>query len=392
MHRRTFLKLTTATSLGLGSYSLLSCASSTRRDTAIPEKTVVYRSGVNGYHTYRIPAVIVTQRGTVLAFCEGRKNDSRDHGNIDLLVRRSEDGGRHWAAQQVVYEEGGTEPVTIGNPCPVVDGATGVIWLPFTRNNTDVLITHSTDDGKSWSDPVTITGDVKPSHWSWYATGPGIGIQLQHGLRKGRLIIPCDHREVVNGAPTKFSHVFYSDDHGNHWQLGGSVAQYTDECQVAELSGGRLMINMRNYRGQEGGDPAHGKQRAIAYSHDTGQSWGALTFDSTLIEPICQASLLRYSWPGPGSRNRLIFSNPASRTDRENLTVRLSFDEGASWPDQRVLQPGPTAYSCLTTLSDGAVGCLYEAGDANPYERIVFARFPLAWLSQGSGGNAHPSE
>lgn len=392
MHRRTFLKLTAATSLGLGSSSLLSCASGIRKESAIPEKTVVYRSGVNGYHTYRIPAVVVTQKGTVLAFCEGRKNNSRDHGNIDLLVQRSEDGGRHWAAQQVVYEEGGTEPVTIGNPCPVIDDATGVIWLPFTRNNTDVLVTRSTDDGKSWSTPVTITGEVKPPHWSWYATGPGIGIQLRRGSRKGRLVIPCDHREPVNGVPTKFSHVIYSDDHGDHWQAGGSVAPLTDECQIAELSDGRLMINMRNYQGREGGDPAHGKQRAIANSQDAGQSWGPLVFDPTLIEPVCQASLLRYSWPGIHNRNRLLFSNPASRTDRENLTVRLSLDEGVSWPEQRVLQTGPAAYSCLTKLPDGTVGCLYEAGDDNPYERIVFARFSLAWLQSDAGGNTPSAE
>lgn len=380
MNRRTFLQLASVTLTGATGYSLLSCVPAVRTRTTTLEKTAVYVSGINGYHTYRIPAVIVTSKGTILAFCEGRKNNSRDHGNIDLLVKRSEDGGRRWSDQQVVYEEGGAEPVTIGNPCPVVDRDTGTIWLPFTRNNDDVLITHSTDDGKSWAAPITITRDAKIPDWTWYATGPGVGIQLQSGSAKGRLLIPCDHQEPIDSVQQKYSHVFFSDDHGKHWQLGGSVGPYTNECQVAELPGGTVMINMRNYRGTEGGDPAHGNQRAIAYSRDAGETWSPLRYDPELIEPVCQASLLRYSWPGSGSRSRLLFSNPASRESRENLTVRLSYDEGESWPVQRVVQPGPAAYSCLTRLPDGGIGCLYETGNENPYERIVFATFPLQWL------------
>ena len=138
-----------------------------------PSQADLFVSGKDGYHTYRIPALIVTRQGSLLAFCEGRKNNRRDHGDIDLLVKRSTDGGRTWSDQQIVYEEGGTEEITIGNACPVVDRETGTIWLPFCRDNRDVLVTKSIDDGVSWSEPVDITADVKNPEWSWVATGPG---------------------------------------------------------------------------------------------------------------------------------------------------------------------------------------------------------------------------
>ena len=201
----------------------------------------LFVSGEDGYHTYRIPALTVTRQGSLLAFCEGRKNNRRDHGDIDLLVKRSTDGGRTWSGQQIVYEEGGTEEITIGNPCPVVDRETGTIWLPFCRDNKDVLVTKSIDDGVSWSDPVDITADVKNPEWSWVATGPGVGIQLDHGPHKGRLLIPSDHGEgsgEEGDERVQYSHVFYSDDHGETWQLGGTVAPHTDECQVIQTDDG----------------------------------------------------------------------------------------------------------------------------------------------------------
>ena len=131
-----------------------------------PRSTDLFVSGEDGYHTYRIPALIVTKQGSLLAFCEGRKNNRRDHGDIDLLVKRSTDGGQTWSGQQVVYEEGGSEEITIGNPCPVVDQKTGTIWLPFCRDNKNVLMTHSIDDGISWAPPIDITTDVKKPEWA----------------------------------------------------------------------------------------------------------------------------------------------------------------------------------------------------------------------------------
>ncbi len=348
------------------------------------EQTDVWVSGADGYHTYRIPAIARTPAGTLLAFCEGRKTSPRDHGDIDLLVKRSSDGGRTWSAQQIVYEEGGTAEITIGNPCPVVEQATGAVWLPFCRDNRRVLITRSTDDGIRWSWPVEITPYVKRPEWGWVATGPGVGIQLASGPHRGRLLIPCDHQTLSEGRPVKRSHVFYSDDHGRSWRLGGWVADHTDECQVVETAGGDLLINMRNYWERDGGRPERGGMRAIAYSRDGGDSWTGLSFDETLIEPVCQASFLRYTLAPAHDRNRLLFSNPASRDKRVRLTVRLSYDEGASWPVSRTIHEGPAAYSCLVVLADQTIGCLYERGDQHPYEKICFARFNLEWLSGGA--------
>jgi len=349
-----------------------------------PKQTDLFISGTEGYHTFRIPALLVTKTGTLLAFCEARKTSPADHGDIDLVLKRSTDAGRTWSSLQLVYEQGGTDPITIGNPCPVLDRQTGRIWLLFCRNNTDVLATFSDADGLHWSEPRLITRSVKKPTWSWYATGPGIGIQLQTGPHKGRLIIPCDHREIYNGRPTKFSHVIYSDDHGKTWKLGGSVAPHTDECQLVELPDGRLLINMRNYWAVDGHQPDKAFMRAVAYSNDGGLTWTDLQFHPTLIEPVCQASFIRYSWPGPGSKGRLLFSNPADGTHRRALTVRLSYDQGRTWPIARLLHAGPAAYSSLAVLPNGDIACLYEAGRKHPYQKIRFARWPLTWLTSGT--------
>lgn len=214
---------------------------------AVPIQTDVFVAGKEGYHTFRIPSLIVTRHGTLLAFCEGRKTSRNDHGDIDLVLKRSNDGGVSWGPLAVVHEEGDTAKITIGNPCPVVDQDTGTIWLPFTRDNDDVFVTKSEDDGRSWSRPGRITASVKKMGWTWYATGPGVGIQLKSSAHRGRLVIPCDHYEVHDGKPVKFSHVFHSDDHGTSWTLGGSIGPHMNECQVAELRDGSLLVNMRNH-------------------------------------------------------------------------------------------------------------------------------------------------
>ncbi len=346
-------------------------------------KTDVFVSGTDGYHTFRIPAVIVSPGGALLAFCEGRKTSRSDHGDLDLVLRRSTDGGKTWTPMQIVYEEGSDAKITIGNPCPVIDQDTGRIWLPFCRNNEEVLITFSDDDGKTWVKPREITGSVKEPTWGWYATGPGVGIQLERGQHKGRLVIPCDHSEQIDGKRVMFSHVFCSDDHGQTWKLGGTVDRHTDECQVVELSDGTLMINMRNYWGRDGKESDKDKMRAVATSRDGGESWEDLHFDQTLIEPICQASFLRYIAKGDASEDQLLFSNPASTTKRHRLTVRLSHDGGKTWPVAKLLHEGPSAYSCLTVLPDGSIGCLYEGGEHQSYEKIIFARFSFESSSDG---------
>lgn len=347
--------------------------------------TVVFTSGESGYGIYRIPALIPAPDGALLAFCEGRVNGVSDSGDIDMLLKRSEDGGVSWSSAQVVWNDGGN---TCGNPCPVLDWETGVIHLLMTWNRGDdcestiiageskdtrrVYVCESKDNGRTWSVPREITADVKKADWTWYATGPGVGIQLKAGPRASRLVVPCDHIEA--GSRKYYSHVIYSDDHGVSWKLGGRTPiDQVNECQAAELPGGQVMLNMRN-------SEVTNKARAVSFSEDGGMTWSVPTHDLCLPEPICQASLIRQD--GADGRVRLLFSNPASQEKRVNMTVRVSLDGGTTWPASKTLYPGPSAYSCLAPLSGGDAACLYEAGVKQPYECIVFERFSVDEMIQ----------
>ncbi|MGC1275152.1 MAG: sialidase family protein [Planctomycetaceae bacterium] len=351
------------------------------------EQDVVFAAGEDGYHTFRIPSLIAAD-GVLLAFCEGRKDSGRDSGDIDLVLKRSTDGGRTWGELQVVWDDG---PNTGGNPCPVVDRKTGRILLPMTKNlgeddeseikqrtgkgTRTVWICHSDDDGLTWSKPREITKSVKPDNWTWYATGPGVGIQFAHGPHAGRLVVPCDHgmlhmneEGVVENR--QGAHVIFSDDGGETWTHSEAVAPKMNECQVVELAGktGGLLLDMRSYRGKG--------CRAQATSTDGGMTWTEPHDVPELIEPVCQASLIRHSWPENGQPGLLAFSNPADAKRRVNMSVRISADDGQRWSDGLTLHAGPSAYSCLESLSDGTVACLYERGEKSAYESIVIARVP----------------
>jgi sialidase-1 len=346
-----------------------------------PQQVDVYVSGRDGYDTYRIPSAIVTKQGTVLAFCEGRRHSASDSGDIDLLVKRSSNGGKTFSKFQVVWDDG---PNTCGNPCPVVDRRTGAIVLLMTHNlgsdeesriiagtskgTRTVWKSESRDDGLTWSRQVEITSTTKKSDWTWYATGPGAGIQL----KSGRLVVPCDCVEA--GTKRMNSHVIFSDDSGAAWRLGGSTGPAADECEVVERNDGSLLLNIRNYNRRQ-------KCRTTATSTDGGLTWSAPAFDKTLVEPVCQASIRRFSWADGGGKSRILFSNPASDKVRENMTVRLSYDEGKTWPASKLLYKGPAAYSCLAVTPGGTILCLYERGTRSAYEKITLARFDLAWLS-----------
>ena len=309
----------------------------------------VFVSGQDGYHTYRIPAAIVAPKGTLLAFAEGRRKGRSDTGDIDLVLRRSSDGGATWGPLQVVWDDGAN---TCGNPCPVVDRDTGTVWLLMTRNAGEdleskiidgtsketrtVWVCRSTDDGATWSAPVEITGSVKRPSWTWVATGPGVGIQMKNG----RLVVPADH--VESGTKKGGSHVFWSGDHGATWTLGGTAGSGVNECQVVERADGSLLMNMRNWHSPS-------RERAVASSADGGATWSELRHDAALIEPVCQASVLRLSW----EPSRILFSNPADRKNRVRMTIRLSRDEGETWSTVKELGEGPGAYSCLAVLPGG---------------------------------------
>lgn len=353
-----------------------------------PLRTDVFVAGEDGYHTARIPAVVRTNEGTLLAFCEGRVSGRGDAGDIDLLLRRSTDGGKSWSGLQRIAQQGKD---TWGNPCPVVDRRTGTVSLLLTWNAGDVAergvaagfgrdsrrvyLSRSTDDGVTWSAPADITATVKEPSWTWYATGPGAGIQIEHGEHEGRLVVPCDHKGPNDAGEVEYrSHVILSDDGGETWRLGGTAPDpQVNECEVAELAGGRLLLNMRSYDKTQ-------HTRQVCVSDDGGASWHDQRHDEALIEPVCQASLRRLRWPKGAQPGVLLFSNPASTKKRAALTVRASLDDGATWPLARVLHDGSAAYSCLVALDDDHAGCLYERDD---YGAITFAVFSFDWLKGG---------
>ena len=347
-------------------------------------ETKLFARGQDGYHTYRIPALEVTSKGTILAVCEGRRNSSGDSGDIDIVLKRSFDSGQSWQPMQVVATNGSE---TAGNPALVLDRSTGVIWLLITENLADgpesmivagdaprtVWISHSDDDGATWAELTEITDDVKDKSWTWYATGPCHGIQLENG----RLVIPCDH---IVGTSRKYeesgrAHVIYSDDHGGSWKIGGVAQPGTNESAIVQTVSGALYFNCRNYVGE--------KRRAYAWSDDNGSSFSQFGYDDVLVEPICQASMIRFTDANSNDKNRILFSNPAS-TNRERMTVRISYDECQSWGEGKVLHAGPSAYSDLCIAPDMSICCFYERGEANPYETITFAQFDLEWLTDGA--------
>ena len=350
-----------------------------------PPHITVFKSGAGGAHTYRIPAIVVTRKGTLLAFCEGRRSGRGDAGDIDMLVSRSADNGQTWSDPVVVWDDEGN---TCGNPAPVVDQSTGTIWLPMTWNlgsdhERDIMagkskfprlvyMTHSTDDGLTWSKPIQISKTTRKDHWRWYATGPGNSIQLTRGPHKGRLVIPANHSDHLDESKHPYrSHIVYSDDHGKSWQLGAIHEDRTNESAVAELSDGSVLQAMRSY---------HGKGlRAMAVSHDGGGSFEDLYLDKALNTPVCQANILRYSFAddvGSGEKSRLLFCSPRGG-GRSNLHVWMSYDEGRTWPVIRQIYEGGSAYSNLVRLPDGRIGVLYEK---DGYKTISFVTFDLAWL------------
>lgn len=345
----------------------------------------IFKKGTEGYNCYRIPALIKSRSGALLAFAEGRKNNCSDEGDIDLVMKRSTDGGKTWSGLSVIWNDGGN---TCGNPAPVVDEETGKILLLMTWNHGDdhigeinagtsmntrrVFITSSTDDGLTWQMPAEITSSVKQSNWGWYATGPCHGIQLTKGPNKGRLLIPCDYIEV--GASRRGnSHVIYSDDAGTTWKIGGipplNSGLNPNESTITELSDGKLMLNMRI--------GANNNQRVYSISEDGGLSFSPLIQAPALIDPVCQGSLT--STP-VGNGFGVFFSNAAS-TSRRNMTIKMSTNDGVDWTKKKVVFSGPSAYSDLMVLSPTEVAILFEGGVATYTDGIAFKIVPISELN-----------
>lgn len=347
----------------------------------------VFRPGEGGYETFRAPAVVLAGDGTLVAFAEAHKDGSIDNGDVDIVLKRSPDGGRSWTAMSVVWSDGEN---SCTSPAPVFDASRGRVLLLATWNmggdNEDrireggamdtrrVYVMCSDDNGDSWDRPREITGQVKQDAWTWYGTGPGHAIQLHHGEHKGRIVVPCNHTRHVDGMVLGHSHLIYSDDGGRDWKIGG-IARSGSECTVAELKGGYLMLNMREFRFHPNSVLKY--QRQVAFSVDGGETLGGAFSDEGLPEPLCQASLAAYPAKGK-KRDGLLFSNPASKTGRKDFTVKYSEDAGRSWKAVYHTPFAMAGYSDMAVLANGSVAVLYEAGTDAPAESVVIDIIPAS--------------
>lgn len=388
------------------------------------ETSVPFRAGSEGYASFRIPACVLAPDGSLLAFAEGRVESSGDTGHIEIVSRRSFDGGRSWGELSVVASYG---TGTAGNPSPVViparDGGDGedgggggdgdggedgeatggrIVLVSVTNaaaatedrirrgevsaeDGRRVWVRQSTDSGASWSEAREITESAKLPHWRWYATTPGHALRLEHGTYAGRLVVPANHslppEGTDQGTEGRYNggHDLLSDDGGETWRIG-----YTDdntdgrvnvnETTAAELPDGRVYFNTRT----EAIAPEH---RADAHSADGGASLLApFEPQPQLAAPVCEASVLQLHDP-----DVLVFSAPGDAVERRRMTLRASLDGGTGWWPAHTVDDRPAAYSDLVRIDGHTLGLLYETGDEGPYETVTFRRIPVAELAARPG-------
>jgi sialidase-1 len=348
--------------------------------------TSVFKNGDDGYACYRIPAVIKSPNGHLLAFAEARKKDCGDFGDIDLVMKRSPDNGKTWSALQLVVDN---NSLKAGNPCPVVDlqdrrFPAGRIFLLYNTATTsegdarrgvgvrEVWYITSTDHGQTWSKALNITTSVHkplaPSYnaaynfiedWRTNALTPGHALQLTHGKNKGRIFVPANHaagpKLDKDNVETNRAHCFYSDDHGDTWRLGATVElPGGNESTAAELADGSVLQNIR-YKN------AVDKYRVLAFSKTGGEAWDTAYVCKELPDPVCQGSMISLKHQ---RKHLVLFSNAASQTKREKLTIRVSEDNGRSWPVSFLVEKEDAAYSDLVNQGSQTIGVLYEKGSA----------------------------
>ncbi len=364
-------------------------------------QTTVFQNGEDGFLCYRIPAIVKAPNGDLLAFCEARRLNCSDHGDVRIVLKRSSDNGATWGNLAIVAENGNDQA---GNPAPVFDfmdkkykqGRLFLFYNTGTASEQDVRngkaireiwYKTSTDNGKTWSKSVNITPSVskpnKPSvnpkynfkeDWRSYANTPGHALQLTQGRLKGRLFIAANHSE---GAPKAMSrdyiaHGFYSDNHGKKWKITPNVAYLgSNESTAAELSTGGILMNCRNQSGDS-------KNRILAISKNGGANWDTVFIEKQLPDPVCEGSMLNFKTKE--GKNVLLFTNLEHTSKRENLTLKISSDDGKTWQIGQVICKGSAAYSDLVIQQDNRIGVLFEKDN---YTKIVYAQY----LYDEGGGN-----
>ena len=370
----------------------------------------LFTANEGGYPLYRIPGIVVTAQGSLVAYCEARKSRG-DWGHIDILVRRSTDGGATWSVPlKLPLPEGPLErnsaavaqglgkpgEITLNNPVALVDHQRGTVVLLYCVEYARCFVTTSTDDAATFSKPVEITATFntfRPEYsWKVLAVGPGHGIQLQNG----RLVATVWLSTGTGGhahRPSVTTTIF-SDDGGLTWKRGEIAAQEKtplinpNETSLVELLDGRVLLNIRHESKQQ--------RRAISFSRDGATQWTTPVLHEELLEPICMASIGRLNGPAPEGKTRLVFSNPhnldradgkllpGTGRDRKNVTIKLSLDDGATWPTSRVLEPGKSGYSDLAVAADNTIYCFYERGSSDgnfATQHLTVARFNVEWLT-----------
>lgn len=364
-------------------------------------KTDIFTARTDGYWNYRVPGILCTARGVILATVEARRGRGGDWDGNDILLRRSLDGGISWEQPQQVVACDDYGPGPVSN-FVMFAGRDGTVHALYCHNYARIFYTRSDDDGATFSPPVEITDSLAPFRdeypWRVIATGPGHGIQL----RSGRLLVPV---WLSDGSGTEFGAgklghrpsevaTIYSDDNGASWQCG-DIFVHTDgeivnpsETLAVELDDGRVLCNIRS--------ESRRNRRLISTSPDGATGWSAPVYDDALLEPVCMASLLRLRRPNAAGRGVYLFANPDNLEndltppgqnlshDRKRLTVKLSSDDCATWPVSRILEEGPSGYSDLAEAPDGSILCIYERGMLDRMTdtaAVAVARFDLDWLT-----------
>ena len=368
---------------------------------------IVRAAGQDGADTYRIPGLVTTNTGTLVAVYDIRYNNSKDlQEDIDIGMSRSTDGGRTWEPMKVIMDMGeyGGLPQNLngtGDPSILYDHISGTLWVAalwmsgsapdkmlwwasqpgMTPQETgQFMLVKSTDDGLTWSEPINITQQIKDPAWQLLLQGPGRGITLDDGT----LVFPAQFKADIGikaldgGQYTCHSTIVYSRDGGETWAIGTGAKSNTTEAQVVQLSDGSLMLNMRDDRNRADKGATNG--RAVAVTADMGQTWTVHpSSNSALPEPNCMASLISARIRIDGEdRNVLFFSNPNDKSSRVKMTVKMSPDEGMTWPEANQIElfaPSGYGYSCMTMVDNCHVGILYEGEKELYFQKIPVADF-----------------